>query len=177
MLASLFLSFLKIGCISFGGGYAVIPMIEREVRNHHWLGEAQFQEIVSLSGMAPGPIATNSATLIGYQAAGVGGAIAATAGMVLPSLVIVILISAFFWKVHHSEWVRSSFYGLKPTITGLIIYAAVHFGFLTRSESFFTWSTLATIVICAGCLYGVLNRKMHPIAVIVASGFAGIILL
>ena len=175
-MLSLFLTFLKIGCISFGGGYAVIPIIEREVRHHQWLGESQFQEIVSLSGMAPGPIATNSATLIGYQAAGIAGAVAATVGMVLPSLLLIILISAFFWKVHNSKWVKSSFYGLKPTITGLIVYAALHFGFLSRAESFLTWPTLATLLICAGCLYGVLNHKLHPITVIVASGFAGIIL-
>ncbi|RKP57350.1 chromate transporter [Cohnella endophytica] len=176
MLGQLFIVFLKIGFISFGGGYAVIPMIEREMNRLGWIDAHAFQKIVSLAGMSPGPIATNSATLIGFNLAGFPGAIAATLGMVLPSLILVIVIVAFCMRYHRSKQVKASFYGLRPIVTGLILYAALHFGFLSHSETLFTWSTLMTMLICTGCLYAILKYKLHPIVVIVASGFAGIVL-
>lgn len=92
----LFISFFKIGLLSFGGGYAVIPTIQYEVERYGWLTTEQYQRIVSLAGMSPGAIATNNATLVGYQAGGLMGAVTATVGIVLPSLFIVILIAAFF---------------------------------------------------------------------------------
>ncbi|WP_256760981.1 chromate transporter [Cohnella sp. WQ 127256] len=176
MLSNLFFVFLKIGFISFGGGYAVIPMIEREMNHRGWIDAQEFQQIVSLAGMSPGPIATNSATLIGFDLAGFPGAIVATIGMVLPSLILVILIVAFCMRYHRSKQVKASFYGLRPIVTGLILYAALHFGFLSHSETVLTWTTLMTMLICIGCLYAILKYKLHPIVVIIASGFAGIIL-
>lgn len=173
---NLFWVFFKLGCISFGGGYAVIPMIERQVEHYNWMSQTEFQHMVSLAGMSPGPIATNSAILIGYSSAGIMGAIAAAAGMILPSLVIIIVIVAFLMRFHRSKWVRSSFYGLKPIVTGLIVYAAIHFGVLSRSDSLLTWSTLATLVICGGSLYCILKFKWHPVVVLILSGMAGIIL-
>ncbi|MDQ8737993.1 chromate transporter [Paenibacillus sp. LHD-38] len=86
MLWELFITFLKIGIVSFGGGYAVIPLIQYEVASRGWLESAEYQETISIAGMAPGPIATNSATLVGYKTAGLGGAIMSTLGMVIPSL-------------------------------------------------------------------------------------------
>ncbi|QJD87753.1 chromate transporter [Cohnella herbarum] len=176
MLGKLFFVFLKIGFISFGGGYAVIPMIEREMNHRGWVDANEFQQIVSLAGMSPGPIATNSATLIGFDLAGFPGAIVATIGMVMPSLLIVILIVAFCMRYQSNKRVKASFYGLRPVVTGLIIYAALHFGFLSHTETIFTWPTLMTLLISIGCLYAILKYKLHPIVVIVASGFAGIIL-
>lgn len=170
----LFITFFKIGCISFGGGYAVIPLIQNEAAKYGWADSAHFQEIVTLAGMAPGPIATNTATLVGYHAEGLAGAIASTLGIVFPSLLIIILLAAFFQKMHEHRWVKSSFYGLRPVVTGLIVYAALHFGLNARMG--LTWSTFATLLICAGCIYGVLKHNMHPFMVIVASGLAGIIL-
>ncbi|MBP1991977.1 chromate transporter [Paenibacillus eucommiae] len=176
MLGTLFLVFLKMGCISFGGGYTVIPMIERDVRFYGWMTDQEFQRVVSLAGMAPGPIATNSATLIGFDIAGLPGAITATAGMVLPSLVIIIIIVAFLMRFRDHRVVKAFFYGLRPAVTALIIYAAIRFGFISQSGPYLTWSTLMTLLITAGCLYGVLKYKLHPVVVIIASGFAGIIL-
>lgn len=176
MLWQLFLMFMKIGAVSFGGGYAVIPMIEHEISSRGWMTGTEFQEVVSLAGMAPGPIATNSATLIGYRTAGLWGAILSTIGMILPSLIIIIIIAACFQRLNQQSWVKSSFYGLRPIVTGLIAYAAIHFGVQSGSDTALSWSTLATGLICAGCLYGIIRLKMHPWMVIVASGIAGIIL-
>lgn len=172
----LFLAFLKIGFISFGGGYAVIPMIQYEVQQQGWLTTGEFQRIVSLAGMSPGPIATNSATLIGYQAGGMAGAITAAAGMILPSLLIVIIVAAFFYRMNANPWVKSSFYGLRPVITGLIVYAAIHFGFSNQSEAIYHWTTFATLLIGVLAFVAITKYNVHPVAVIVCSGFVGIVL-
>lgn len=176
MIWDLFITFLKIGSVSFGGGYAVIPLIQYEVEAHSWLNIAEFREAVSLAGMAPGPIATNSATLIGYKTAGLAGAVLATLGMILPSLAAVILLSAVFFSHHRSKLFQSTFYGLRPIITGLILYAAIHFGFLNDNEMGLTWITLVTLAICAGSLLLLIKYKLHPLVVIAVAGAAGIIL-
>ncbi|AIQ40787.1 chromate transporter [Paenibacillus sp. FSL R7-0297] len=176
MLWELLLIFIRVGLVSFGGGYAVITLIQREVSDKGWMDSGAFQEIVALAGMAPGSIATNTATLIGYSQAGMGGAIAATAGIILPSLIIVICIAVFFLKLQSNEWVRASFYGLRPIVTGLILYAAVHFGFSGQSGSWLTWTMAGSLLICAGCLILVAKYKVHPFAVILLSAVAGIVI-
>lgn len=96
MLLELFLLFLKVGLISFGGGYAVIALIQREITEKGWVTAGHFQELVAMAGMAPGSIATNTATLIGYSQMGLLGGAVSTIGIILPSLLIVILLTAFF---------------------------------------------------------------------------------
>jgi len=176
LLWQLFLSFLKIGFSSFGGGYAVIPMIQYESSRYGWLTDTQFQSTVSLAGMSPGPIATNSATLIGYETAGLTGAIVATTGIVLPSLVVVIVIAAFFYRIHSNMWVKSSFYGLRPIITGLIAYAAIHFGLSNHAEVAMSWTTLATLLIGVAAFWAIVKYKLHPLMVIAGSAIIGIVL-
>jgi chromate transporter len=176
MLWELLVTFLKIGSVSFGGGYAVIPLIQYEASTHGWLSNQEFQQTISLAGMAPGPIATNASTLIGYKTAGIAGALVSTAGMVLPSLLAVMLLTAVFFRYDRSRWFKSTFYGLRPIVTGLIIYAAIHFGFLSGHQIGFTWMTLAGLAICAGSMLMMIKYKLHPLAVIAASGAAGIIL-
>ncbi|MDO7908718.1 chromate transporter [Paenibacillus sp. JX-17] len=172
----LFISFLKIGFLSFGGGYAVIPMVQFEVEKHGWLSGGLFRQIVSVAGMSPGPIASNSAALIGYHTAGIAGAVMAAAGILLPSLLIVILIAAFFFRLNSNIWVRSSFYGLRPIVTGLIVYAAIHFGFSNSSEAIYHWPVLATLLIGVLAFTAITRYKIHPLAVILGSACAGIIL-
>ncbi|MCK9862751.1 chromate transporter [Paenibacillus sp. ATY16] len=176
MIWDLFLTFFKIGFISFGGGYSVIPMIQSKVISHGWMTTAEFQKAVSLAGMAPGPIATNAVTLIGYDTAGIAGAIAACVGIVLPSLLVVIVLSAFFFKLRNNKTMKSLFYGLRPVVTGLIFYAALHFGGFDKPGSY-TWTTGFTLLICAGCLWLLFKYKLHPLTVIAAAGAAGIIFL
>ncbi|OAB47928.1 chromate transporter [Paenibacillus antarcticus] len=176
MIWDLFVTFIKVGLLSFGGGYAIIPMIQHEAITGGWLSEAIFQEVVSIAGMAPGPVATNSATLIGYRVAGIEGAIASTLGMVLPSFVLIILISVFFYQVRNSQWIKASFYGLRPVITGLIAYAAIHFGFMGKDQSFISWQTPITLIIVFAALYSLVKYKLHPLTVIIASGILGIAL-
>lgn len=174
MLWSLFAVFFKIGLVSFGGGYAMIPLIRHEVLLHGWMEERQFADTVALAGMAPGPIATNSATLIGYEAAGVPGAILSTLGMVLPSLAIIVIIAAFFFRMQQRQWVKATFYGLKPVVTGMIVYAAIHFSFPGNGAGWISWHTIGMLMILAICLGALIKYRLHPLAVIVLSGLLGI---
>ncbi|MBO2943398.1 chromate transporter [Paenibacillus sp. F411] len=176
MLLQLFLTFLKIGFVSFGGGYAVIPLIQFEVSEYGWLSNDEFQSTVALAGMAPGPIATNTATLIGFKTSGAAGAMAATAGIVLPSLLIIVTLATLFFRVRHNSLVRSSFYGLRPIVTGLIVYAALHFGFLGNGEVAVTWSSIGTLIICGLSLLLLIRYKLHPLLLILAAAAAGIVL-
>ncbi|SFS45520.1 chromate transporter [Paenibacillus sp. BC26] len=175
-LLELFFVFMKIGVVSFGGGYSVISFMEKETNAHGWLAAGQFRELVSVAGTAPGPIATNAATLIGYDAFGLPGAIAATIGIVLPSLLIIVLMVTVWYRLFDNRIVKSSLYGLRPVITGIIAYSALHFGFMSHQTSLLTWQTAATLIICAGALLGVIRYKLHPVTVILSSGVAGIIL-
>ncbi|WP_342573877.1 chromate transporter [Paenibacillus sp. FSL M8-0142] len=175
MLWQLFIVFLKVGLVSFGGGYAVLTLIQREAEGRGWTDLGEFQEVVAMAGMAPGSIATNAATLIGYSEAGVLGAIVATVGIILPSLILVILISAFFLKLYNNDWIKSSFYGLRPIVTGLIIYAAIHFGLGGRGEAVPSWSMIGMLLICAGSIVMVTKYRVHPFAVILLSAVAGIV--
>ncbi|MFD0695803.1 chromate transporter [Paenibacillus sp. GCM10027628] len=175
LIWSLFFTFLKIGFISFGGGYAMIPIIQHEVEIHQWMTGEQYNHAVALAGMGPGPIATNSATLIGFEAAGIPGAIAATFGMVFPSLLLIILLAAFLYKWHHHKWFKSSFYGLRPVVTGFIIFAAIHFGWSGADKVLFSWHQAATVLITIGVVVGVIKYKLHPFVVILLSGVMGIV--
>lgn len=174
VLWELFITFLKIGFMSFGGGYAMIPIIQHEVEQHNWMTAEHFAQSVAAAGMAPGPIATNTATIIGYKADGILGAVIATIGMVLPSLVIVVIISSFFYKIVQSRAVHTTFYGLRPIVTGLIVYAAIHFGFPDRTQQLFSWEVLITVGIAAGVFIVVHKYKWHPLATIVLSALVGI---
>ncbi len=118
----LFLSFLKIGAFTFGGGYAMIPIIEREVIDRRgWVARADFLDLLTLAQSAPGPISLNTAVFVGYKLRGIGGALAALAGIVLPSFVIILLIALFFKEIRHNAWVDAAFRGMRPAVVALIV--------------------------------------------------------
>jgi chromate transporter len=170
----LFITFLMIGFVSFGGGYAMIPIIERQVTAHGWMTIQDFTDVIAVAGMSPGPIGTNSAIFVGYQVAKLPGAIFAAAGMVLPSLLIVILAGLFFSKIDRNRWVQSAFYGLRPIVTGLIFYGAVRFAISNHIIGELNGATLVAMLFFACSLLALLRFKMHPFFVIMISGLTGI---
>jgi chromate transporter len=174
MLWSLFWSFLKIGFISFGGGYAMIPIIQHEVLIHHWMTNAQFAEGVALAGMAPGPIATNSAIYVGYHTAGIAGSVLAALGMILPSVIVIILLSVFFYKLYEHKAVKSVFYGLRPVVVALIFFAAFRLAMANSMIQGVSWHTLSTVFIFLSALLGMIRYRIHPLAIIVLSGLVGV---
>lgn len=177
MLWSLWFTFFKMGFISFGGGYAMIPVIEFEVMDHVWMTRQEFTDMITLAGTVPGPLVTNSASLIGYHVGGMAGAIAATLGIILPSLLVIILLAAFFSKVHQHTSVRASFYGLRPVISALIVFAALHFGAsAVKGHPFFSWSVLATLGIAVAGMVAITRYRANPLFIIIGSALLGIIL-
>lgn len=121
MLLQLFKIFFKIGIFTFGGGYAMIPLIEKEIMEEkQWISKDDLMEIIAISQMTPGPIATNAATFVGKKMAGIPGSIAATVGVVLPSLIIITTISAFFSKGFNNIYVQKVFTGMRAGIAASI---------------------------------------------------------
>ena len=120
-------AFFKIGLFGFGGGYAMVPLLEREIAAHAWLSTTEFLDIVAISQMTPGPIAVNAATYIGFRTAGVVGALSATLGLVLPSLILVMLAARFFLKFQERPAVQAVLGGIRPVTIGLIGSAVLFF--------------------------------------------------
>ena len=126
ILLDLFTTFFKIGSFSFGGGYAMLTLLEEEVIGvHNWLTSADFIDILAISEMTPGPMAINSATFIGYKVGGVVGSSLATLGFILPSFIVISLIFTFLHKFQDSPYVDWIFRGIRPVAFGLIASAAV----------------------------------------------------
>ena len=122
----LFLTFMKIGVVTFGGGYAMIPIIEHEItEKRKWLSGDDLLEVVAISETTPGPIAICAATFIGYQMAGVFGAFCATVGVVLPSFVIIYLISLFLRAFEELRIVKYAFFGIRAGVLALLVKAVV----------------------------------------------------
>lgn len=170
ILLDIFISFFKIGLFSFGGGYAMLPLIQQEVVNsHQWVSSTEFIDIVAISQITPGPIAINSATYIGYKAGGFLGSTVATLGVIAPSIIIMVIISKFFIKFKNSEYVKYAFLGLRPATIGLVAAAAV----LVAYGSFIDYKS--AIIFAAAFLLSY-KYKLDPILLTIISGIAGYIL-
>ncbi len=122
----LFLSFLQIGLLSFGGGYAAMPLVEKQVIDvRHWMTLAEFTDIVTIDELTPGPIAINAATFVGTKMAGVGGALAATLGCVLPSCIIALLMAKLYYKYRSLPIITGALSGLRAMVVALIATTAL----------------------------------------------------
>lgn len=181
----LFLTFFQIGLFGFGGGYAMLSMIQGEVvSGHQWISSSEFTDIVAISQMTPGPIGINSATYVGYTAAinagyshvwGILGSTIATFAVVLPSFILMIAISKFFLKYQKHPMVEAVFKGLRPAIVGLLAAAAL---LLMTRENFGTPDTdmyqfVVSILIFLIAFIGTRKFKISPILMIVLCGAAG----
>lgn len=175
-MITLFVTFFKIGLFTFGGGYAMIPLIHfYAVDKYHWITEQEFIDIIAIAESTPGPIAINSATYVGYKVLGVKGSAAATVGVVLPSLIIITIISAFLMKYKSNVWVEYAFKGIRVGVAVLILNAAVRiykkvekdvmawilflFGLLA---AYFEWIPVVFIILIGGVIgiiYYVFVRK------------------
>lgn len=163
----LFISFFKIGAFSFGGGYAMLPMIQDEVINvHKWITTAEYIDILAIAEMTPGPIAINSATFLGYKVAGVTGSAFATLGVVLPSFIVMSLIFHFIFKFKSSPYVEWIFKGIRPVVLGLIAAAAI-------SVAQSTFVDIPSVMIAVLLFYLVAFRNFNPIYAIVLAGAIG----
>ena len=122
MLIKLFTTFFKIGLFSFGGGFAMIPLIQREVvEKHRWIDKKDFVDMLVLAQSTPGPIAVNTAVFVGYKTAGVVGAVATALGTVLPSFIVILLLALFFVQVRDNRYVDAAFRAMRPAVVALIV--------------------------------------------------------
>ena len=185
----LFITFFEIGLFGFGGGYGMLSLIQTEtVVHHHWLSTAEFTNIVAISQMTPGPIGINSATYCGYTAvhnAGYNGAMAvlgsftATFALVLPSLILMILISKMFLKYMDTPVVQNIFTALRPVVVGLLAAATL---LLMNKENFSlpsvnSWQFWISVALFVATFVGTKFVKINPIKMILFAAFAGLILL
>ena len=184
----LFIVFLQIGIFGFGGGYSMISLIQGQVvTQYHWMTMKEFTDVVAISQMTPGPIGINAATYCGYTAvhnAGMGdmmailGSAVATFALVLPSLILMILISRMLYKYMKTSAVQSIFIGLRPAIVGLVGAAAL---LLMNGENFSTpanpWHFYISIALFFATFIGVEVMKINPIRMILYAAFAGLVLL
>ena len=125
ILLRLFLAFAQIGLFAFGGGYAILPLIEKEIVNNlHWLTHKEFLEVVTISQLTPGPIAINAATFVGYKVGGVIGSLIATVSVCLPPVILVLIVVRFLKRFETNIWVNNVLKGLRPAVVALIASAA-----------------------------------------------------
>ncbi|WP_167957417.1 chromate transporter [Anaerosporobacter faecicola] len=147
----LFLTFLKIGGFTFGGGYAMIPLIRREVVDRGWISEEDMMDIIAVSESTPGPFAVNSATFVGYQVGGFLGAAMATLGVVLPSFFIILTISFFLRQFEALKAVQYAFQGIRAGVLMLIVNASLSL-FRQCRKNWFSYSIMVVTFVCTGFL-------------------------
>ncbi len=182
----LFLSFLQIGAFSFGGGYAAMPLIQNQVvQLHSWLSQSEFTDLITISQMTPGPIAINSATFVGTRIAGIPGALAATAGCVLPSCILVTLLAKIYLKYRNLSLLQGVLKSLRPAVIAMIAAAGASIlvnAFWGESIASLTASQLLpnisiqAVGIFTGSLILLARFKMNPIHVMLLSGVTEVVL-
>ena len=181
----LFLTFFKIGLFGFGGGYAILSLIQNDlVFRYHWISASEFTDMVAISQMTPGPIGINAATYVGYTAVlnagfspawSVLGSVTATIATVLPSFILMIIISKFFLKYQKHPVVTHVFQGLRPAVVGLLAAAALglmnkeNFGQLNEDSRTF----IISIIIFLITFIAVRFAKVSAILMIILCGIAG----
>jgi chromate transporter len=170
--------FSRIGLFTIGGGYALLPLIQREVVSRGWLTNNEYADILAISEVTPGPLSINTATFVGYRIAGIPGALLATFSLVLPSFIIVLLLGRVIARYRDDERVLRVFAGVRPAVAGTIGAAAVVLG---RTILFPTgppqWLSIDwKFIIITGFTVVSLSRKLHPIIGLILAGIAGLLL-
>ena len=186
ILLQLFLTFLKVGAVSFGGGYGMISLLQEEVLSHGWLEEEEFLNFIAVSESTPGPLAVNMATFIGSSQGGLAGAFLATLGVVLPSFFIILLIAALLRNLLKYKPVEAFLGGIRPCVAGLITATAVTmilsvlFGITTvDGGASFGWREALIFALIVGAAFGYQKwkkKRISPILLIVFSAALGIVI-
>ena len=177
---TLFWTFFKIGAFTVGGGYAMLPLIQKEVESHGWIASELVVNFVAISESTPGPFAVNMATYVGTEMAGTLGAICSTLGVVLPSFIIILIVAKCFEKFRSSRAVSGCMSGLKPAVIGLIGMAVVSIGktvFFPNGWTTTVFSGISfyiSLVIFLLIAFLAFKKKTHPILLICIAAVLGI---
>ncbi len=181
ILFELFIGFLKVGCFAFGGAYGAIPLIRDVVLAYGWLDDEMLTYMIAVSESTPGPIMVNLATYVGSSQAGILGSVIATLAVVLPSFIIILLVTALLKAVLKNQYVQAVLRGLKPCMIGIIlatgVYMIVRNGIVVRDGVFLTRPLILTVVLAA-IYFGsgkIKKGGISPILLICLSALAGIV--
>ncbi len=170
IILNLFITFFKIGAFTFGGGYAMIPIMEREiVENKKLIDDEEFTDMLALAQASPGPVAVNTSIFIGYKIKGLMGALSSLLGTVLPSFLIILIIAVFFNDFKNLKIVDQIFSGIRPAIAALILSSVV--GMLKKGDNLSKRIIIAVIV---ALLVGFLD--ISPVIIIIAGGLISVIM-
>ena len=179
ILLQLFFEFFKTGLFAVGGGMATLPFLYDISDRTGWFTHAQLADMVAVSESTPGPIGVNMATYVGFLSGGVGGAVVATLGLVTPSIIVILIVSAFLQRFRDSKYVEGAFYGLRPASTAMIFAALL----LVTRAAFFPhgsaadWRLFALAIVLLALTDGIkATKKLHPIVFIAASAAVGVAL-
>lgn len=170
----LFYEFFKVGIFSFGGGLAMLPLMQDVVFRQNWLTEQQFLDIIAISQVTPGPIAINTATFVGHQVAGIPGALVATFSSALPSFIVIIIVASFFYKIKNNPKKEYFFRGVNPVTLALISFAGIIVAkptFFVNNYSQSLKATLIFIIVFLGTKY---ITKINPIIILLSTSLLGI---
>jgi chromate transporter len=181
MIGELFLGFLKVGLLAFGGAYGAIPLIRDVVLSYGWLGEEMLTDMIAVSESTPGPIMVNLATYVGSSQAGIFGSLAATLAVVLPSFVIILLVTALLTALLKSPYVQAVLRGMKPCMAGIIlatgVYMIVRNGLAVRDGALLIRPLVLTLAL--GAIYfgsrKIKKGGISPILLICVSAAAGVV--
>lgn len=169
MLFKMFITFFKIGAFTFGGGYAMIPIIQEEVVNKRkWIDDREFMDVIAVAQGSPGPVAVNTSIYVGYRLNGVLGAIAATLGTILPSFLIILAIVMFFYQFRNNPIIDKVFLGIRPAVVALILSAV----YKMMKKSKFGYKRL---LISLATVLTIVFINISPIYLVIAGGVGGFI--
>ncbi|MDU5721303.1 chromate transporter [Clostridium butyricum] len=169
ILMDMFITFFKIGAFTLGGGYAMLPIIQKEVvKKKKWIGETEFLDMVAISQSAPGPLAVNISAFVGQKMKGLMGLITSTLGAILPSFIIIILVAAVFLGIENSPVVQRVFQGIRPAVVALIAVPVISMGKTAKvNKKNFIIPLLAAVLVAV--------FKITPIYVILGAAAIGVI--
>lgn len=184
VVARLFYEFFKIGLFTYGGGLAMLPLLQEIALAHNWFTEQQFADMIAISQSTPGPIAINMATFVGYNTAGTIGAIFASIGVILPGFIIILIVSKFLSHFNEKPVVKAIFVGLRAAVIGLILTAIVNVAKVSIVDmdqykvtgELLSLLDVRSLVFFAVSLFAVFRYQKHPIYYIVTAGIIGIII-
>lgn len=165
----IFAVFFKIGLFTIGGGYAMLPIIQKEVvETKGWMDDEEFLDAISLTNSLPGPLAINAATFVGYRVCKVKGALAAVLGAASPSVIIILTVAMVFSNLTEYPVVQYIFDGIRPAVVALILYALIKLAKSAKLREYFNW-LIALSAVAAIAVFG-----LHPIIVVVAGALYGL---
>ncbi len=177
ILLKLFFTFLKIGAFTFGGGYAMLPMVQQEVLQNGWMKQEEIVNFIAVSEATPGPFAVNVSTYVGSSVAGISGAFFATLGVILPSFIIILIVAHIFDTFQKAKGVKGMMLGLHPAVVGLIGASVISVG----SQVFFpegiefSSTFIFSLIVALLSIYCSFKKHVHPIFLILISAIIGIV--